>query len=377
MNEKNRTPRTERGIYDIAVAGGGFAGSLTAIQLARRGFRVVVLERGKQIGQETRSGGVSSIEWWRLLGETEPPPFLQRLEFCERVLFTPDGAVKRRVAGPELYAFERSELDKYLLGRMEAEGIEIRENFNVEGLVEDPRGFCYVRSAGRNLRARVTVVATGTDEQLLIRCRFIDNRTRRRVRIVCQEHLLWEADTAPATKGDITFFSNVPGITHCTGYLLRINGHAYLVFSGVVDGSSLSDWTFKPREIASWVRNHTELAFRLRGAQLFEWRTRMVGTEPPLRRPLYGSNFLLVGDAALPMGGTPPWGSGFRWAALTAREAATVLTRALPSPTRLRLRAYAERLAPVSRRAAWAVRRTYLENRLAGSLAAFLARLPW
>ena len=58
--------------WDVAIVGGGFAGSLTACALARHGCRVVILERGKQSGRETRSGNLATDAWCRGFGLDRP-----------------------------------------------------------------------------------------------------------------------------------------------------------------------------------------------------------------------------------------------------------------------------------------------------------------
>ena len=55
-------PRRDRRDYDVVVAGGGMGGIAAAIQAARLGASVLVVEPGAWIGGQATAAGVSTMD---------------------------------------------------------------------------------------------------------------------------------------------------------------------------------------------------------------------------------------------------------------------------------------------------------------------------
>jgi electron transfer flavoprotein-quinone oxidoreductase len=332
--------------WDVAVVGGGFAGSIAACLLARKGFRVVMLERGKQRGRETRSGNLASIPWWLTIGHPRPG-FLVPVDRWETTWLGRDAILRKVDRGKreELYAFRREDLDAYLADAVARSGVHVIADFGVEEVVGDTRGLASVRSADRTVAARVIIVASGSDEPILARSNLVKPKPRRSLLCVCQQRLALADGQAPRGDAAVLELACLAGFPRAVGYVLFLEREAFVVIAIAVRPEALGGWEFRPDSLLRSLKGHPFLGDLFAQARVVDWRTRFVGGVPPFPRRLYRDRVLLVGDAALPLGGSLRPGAGFRWAHATAREAAAVLSPPLESPTRLFLRPYAERLA--------------------------------
>jgi menaquinone-9 beta-reductase len=144
---------------DVVIAGAGPAGVSTAVALARRGVRrVVVLDRASFPRQKPCGGGLTGHcdEAMAALGlELTVPSFPSPRA---RVRF---GAEVRTVElGRPVKVVRREEFDASLVAQARALGVEVREKTPLEGFTVEEGGVT-VGAGGRRLRARVMVGADG------------------------------------------------------------------------------------------------------------------------------------------------------------------------------------------------------------------------
>ena len=158
-------------IYDVAIIGGGPAGSTAACLLAQAGRRVVVLERDKfprfHIGESLLPYSLPAFERMGIretLDRTCQPKYGAELfTSCSarHVIFHfRDGF---HIAHHRSYQVERSTFDKLLLDNAAARGAEVREETGVAGVDFDDDG-ATVRLAGPNggaIRCRYVIDASG------------------------------------------------------------------------------------------------------------------------------------------------------------------------------------------------------------------------
>jgi flavin-dependent dehydrogenase len=160
--------------YDAIVVGARVAGSPTAMLLARKGYRVLLVDRATFPSDAIsthliHAPGMAALRRWGLADEVIatgcPPVPRYRLDLGELVIVgTPRGA------GPDRHAYapRRTILDKILVDAASQAGAELREGFSVESLiVEDGvvRGVRGHSSNGRAVeeRARVVIGADGVN----------------------------------------------------------------------------------------------------------------------------------------------------------------------------------------------------------------------
>jgi flavin-dependent dehydrogenase len=171
MNFSHRSSRS----YDTVVVGSRVAGAATAMLLARRGHRVLMLDR-RQPASDTLSthalmrAGVLQLKRWGLLERVidSGAPAIRRTVFhygdeSESVELQSRGGVA------ELYAPRRYVLDSILVAAAVEAGVDARFGVTVTGLVEDAAGrICGVRARDAHgspmeVSAEVTVGADGLD----------------------------------------------------------------------------------------------------------------------------------------------------------------------------------------------------------------------
>lgn len=129
--------------YDVIIVGARCAGSPTAMLLAKRGYKVLLLDRAG-FPSDTLSThyihqpGVAALQEWGLLDALVasgcPPIARQRLDLGLLVL---EGAPPPVNGVAHAFAPRRTVLDHLLVQAAAAAGAEVREHFTVEGLTTE------------------------------------------------------------------------------------------------------------------------------------------------------------------------------------------------------------------------------------------------
>jgi flavin-dependent dehydrogenase len=165
------------GCYDAIIVGARCAGSPTAMLLARKGYKVLLVDR-VTFPSDTIStliihpGGVSSLRRWGLLDRltaTGCPPIEKWVfDFGPFALEGSSGTSE----SPVTYAPRRTVLDKLLVDAAAESGAEVREGFSVDEVLfdEDGRvtGIRGRQNGGREVTetARVVVGADGRHSRI-------------------------------------------------------------------------------------------------------------------------------------------------------------------------------------------------------------------
>jgi flavin-dependent dehydrogenase len=157
--------------YDVIVVGARVAGAPTAMLLAQRGYRVLLVDRAT-FPSDTISThlihppGMAALRRWgldtRVVATGCPPVSTYRLDLGP---FEIVGRPRGLPTAPSAYAPRRVTLDKILVDAASDAGAEVRDGFSVEGLVVEDgvvRGIRGRSRAGRHVeRARIVVGADG------------------------------------------------------------------------------------------------------------------------------------------------------------------------------------------------------------------------
>jgi 2-polyprenyl-6-methoxyphenol hydroxylase-like FAD-dependent oxidoreductase len=151
--------------YDVIVVGARLAGAATAMLLARRGLRVLAVDRATFPSDTISSHqlqvpGVAMLQRWGLLDGLiragTPPVRRVRLDADGIVL---DGSFPAYEGVDALYSPRRTLLDSLLVDAAREAGAEVRENFRVEQLTTSGGRVTGIRGGERG-RPAVAVSAT-------------------------------------------------------------------------------------------------------------------------------------------------------------------------------------------------------------------------
>ncbi|HZD37259.1 MAG TPA: FAD-dependent monooxygenase [Actinomycetes bacterium] len=163
--------------YDAIVVGARCAGSPTAMLLARKGYRVLLVDRAHFPADTVsthlvHAPGVAALDRWGLLDRlaaTGCPPISTYAFDLDPLTIagTPPPAGDTAVA----YCPRRTVLDKLLLDAAGEAGAEIREGFTLSELVVEDDIVVGIRGHGRGgsslvERARVVIGADGAHSQV-------------------------------------------------------------------------------------------------------------------------------------------------------------------------------------------------------------------
>jgi 2-polyprenyl-6-methoxyphenol hydroxylase-like FAD-dependent oxidoreductase len=282
--------------YDVIVVGARCAGSPVAMLLARKGYRVLVVDRATFPSDTVSTHlihppGVASLKRWGLLDRLTatgcPPIDRYTFDFGPLTLAGAPGTDY----SPFAYAPRRTVLDKLLVDAAGEAGAEVREAFTVEEiLVEDGR-VTGVRGRGPGgspvaERARVVVGADGRNSAVAKAVR--PEQYHERPPLTCGYYSYWS--NLPV-NGTFEIYSR-PGRgwalcpTH-DNLTMVIGGWPYAELAehrNDVEGALLETFALAPA-----------FAERIRDAKREE---RFVGTSVPnyFRTP-FGPGWALVGDA--------------------------------------------------------------------------------
>jgi 2-polyprenyl-6-methoxyphenol hydroxylase-like FAD-dependent oxidoreductase len=284
------------GSFDAIVVGARCAGSPVAMLLARRGYRILLLDRGTFPSDTVSTHfihppGVAALRRWGVLGDLTatgcPPIDTYTFDFGPINLAGAPGTEDSPVA----YAPRRFVLDKHLVDAASAAGAEVREAFTVEEIVVEDGRVVGVTGHGRGGRsvtehARVVVGADGVHST-----------------VAKMTHPEQYHEKPPLTCGYYSYWSGLPmhgrfeiysrpgrGWAACPthdGLTMVVGGWPYNEFAANktdIEGTYLKMFEQAP-----------EFADRIRGAQREE---RIVGATVPnyFRKP-FGPGWALVGDA--------------------------------------------------------------------------------
>ena len=172
--------------YDAIVVGARCSGAPTAMLLARRGWRVLVVDRAT-FPSDTLSNhiihapGVAALHRWglldRLVATGCPPIARYSLDFGPVVI----GGNPRPVDGVDVaYAPRRTVLDELLVDAAREAGVEVREGCNVdEVLIDDDH--VTVRCGRRAEHARIVIGADGRNSRVAKAVGAFDYNTKPRL----------------------------------------------------------------------------------------------------------------------------------------------------------------------------------------------------
>lgn len=285
-------------MYDAIVIGARCAGSPTAMLLAQKGYKILLLDRAtfpSDLPLSTHylhQTGAARLKKWGLLEKlaaTNCPPITS--DYFDYGAFTLSGSPPPCDGVTQAFAPRRKALDPILVEAAVAAGAELREGFSVQELVWDNGCVAGVRGRDKNGStitelARITVGADGMNS------------------VVAKAVQAPEYENRPALEGAyFSYWSGVP----MKGWHLWLRPHRVIFSYRTNDGLTLVGVAYSIQDFpaikADIEGNHLrevaaaapEVAEQMRSGKREE---RFVGGAIPnyFRKP-YGPGWALVGDA--------------------------------------------------------------------------------
>jgi 2-polyprenyl-6-methoxyphenol hydroxylase-like FAD-dependent oxidoreductase len=286
-------------MYDAIVVGARCAGSPTSMLLARKGYRVLLVDKAT-FPSDTISThilwphGAEAMARWGLssaLEATGAPPICRRMSFNVGP-FALRGTIPDANGGCGGFCPRRKVLDTLLLNAAAASGAEVREAFTVERLLFDDDGVVGIRGRHRSgsaveERARIVIGADGVHS------------------LVAKQAQAPEYDRRPIIAcGYYSYFSDVPQDD------IELYVREYRAFGGAPTNDGLHlvmvNWpTGDFAAVRSDVEGHVQRALamapdfaaRVNSGKREETWYGTAGVPNYFRKP-YGKGWALVGDAS-------------------------------------------------------------------------------
>ena len=286
-------------MYDVIVIGARCAGAPTAMLLARKGYRVLLVDKAK-FPSDTLSThivwphGAEVLDRWGLLEKlatTNLRPICRRMSF-DVGPFALQGTVPNANGGRGGFCPRRTILDALLVVAAVQNGAELREGFRVDALVFERGTVVGVRgrlNSGRTVveRARLVVGADGVHS------------------FVAKSVGAPAYDGHPiAACGFYSYFSDVPQDDielyvreHCAFGGVPTNDGLHLVMVNWPASDFVSVRADVDGHVARALESAPGFAARVRGGKREEKWYGTAGVPGYFRKP-YGDGWALVGDAS-------------------------------------------------------------------------------
>ena len=145
-------------IYDIAIAGGGLAGLALSIQAAKKGYRVILLEKEKYPFHKV-CGEYISLESWDFMEELGLPLSEMNLPVIRKLIVSaPNGKTLEHMLPLGGFGISRYKLDAMLASIAATNGVTVKEKTKVQNIVYE-NGLFTIDCSGFSVKA---ICAAGT-----------------------------------------------------------------------------------------------------------------------------------------------------------------------------------------------------------------------
>jgi electron transfer flavoprotein-quinone oxidoreductase len=305
-------------IHDCIVVGAGPAGSAAALQLARDGLDVVLLERGNQPGEKNvMSGVLVTDKLFELV-----PDFQDRAPLQRRIIggymmhyVTADAVLslpllrdfRQDTSRPPYFTVFRSEFDSWFADEAVNAGAELFTATLVEDLLWENGHAAGVRTRRGDLRARAVIGADGVNSTVAEKSGLRSPLTPTEVSLIIREIL-----DLPAEVIEERFLLR-PGegvLSLFTGLVSGLDGREAVYYTELYTNRDSLSFTTEARldtlqacgvpsyEVLAARENHPHIARITEGATLREYQAHLIpwGGVQDLGC-LYGDGLLLAGDA--------------------------------------------------------------------------------
>jgi len=293
--------------FDSIVIGAGPAGSTSAYVLAKSGFNVLLVERGKVAGSKNVFGGriyVSPLK--EIYSDIEKAP-VQRWVKKERISLVADGCLTLEFQHDKTTSFTAylSKMAEWMAGKAEEAGATLVTEITVDSILMEDGKVKGIVAGGDKVYSDVVVDAEGINRLLLERAGIVRKPKPESVALGIKEVIkLSKKDIedrfgldegsgmAWLMMGDVT--GGIPG-----GGFLYTNQDTVSLGIVINLGGAMRMIKEYAYEIVERMRESPYLREYLKGGSLVEYSAHLVPQASYKLIPkLYGDGFVVVGDAA-------------------------------------------------------------------------------
>lgn len=299
--------------FDIIVVGGGPSGLSAAYFLAKKGFEVVVLERGEDIGTKNMFGGriYSHVFDKYYPGWRREAPIERWVRKEKFTILCRDDSLSivynPVISGGQYDSFTAflSRFLKWMASRAESEGALIVPGVRVDNIIFKDGYVCGVEAGGDRLEADYIVVAEGINTLLLESLGMRSKPNPDSLAIGVKEVIklgrerINERFGLSGDEGIAEFLIGYPLNQYLGGGFLYTMGE-YVSIGAVVKISHIYGVDATIPDIAELLRRHRYINSLVKEGTVVEYSAHMVGEDGGslyLEKP-YGNGLLVVGDAA-------------------------------------------------------------------------------
>ncbi|MBX8646449.1 MAG: FAD-dependent oxidoreductase [Thermoplasmata archaeon] len=306
--------RNEMDSFDLIVVGAGPAGSTAALEAARSGFKVLLLERAKSAGEKNVFGGRVYAHVLKKLFPDYPEsiPYerfvvsesvgLMDDDRCTTVNFA-DHRIRARDA--DSFVARRSRLDKWLSEKAEEAGAVIVTSTKVDDLLIQDGRVRGIVSGGDRLEASCVIDAEGVTATLSRIGGVRNDVTPQQMKVGVKETVYFGKDeinrrfSLDDEEGLAQIFVGYPSSYMPAGGAFLYTNSESVSIGIVVDPVELSSRRLEVHELLESFRLHPHMQRVLRGGKIIEYSAHMIPNSVP-REPsnLVGDGFIVAGDAA-------------------------------------------------------------------------------
>lgn len=317
--------------YDVIIAGGGPAGSTTALAMARAGFSVCVLEKDTHprfhIGESILPRNTLVLRQLGLEDAVKALPHVPKFgaefgmgnDFTTRKFKFADGLLP----GVPVFNIERSHLDKMLIDEARKAGAEVFEGTPVERIIRLEEGNVRVATAKGEVEGRVLIDASGHGTIVGRHLNLRQNFTEPELQKVAYFQHFDNVERPAGTE------SGHPCIIMCDeGWFWLIGLTDKKTSVGFVTRPSfVKTLSIPPRKLLGWaVQRCPVVRHRMRNA-VGDSSNTVLSDFSYRCRPYAGPGYFMVGDAACFL--DPIFSTGVTLAMVSAQHTADTVGRML------------------------------------------------
>jgi electron transfer flavoprotein-quinone oxidoreductase len=298
--------------FDVIIIGAGPGGTSAAYALAKDGYDVLVIERGKYVGSKNVFGGrIYSYPFRELYGEAWREAPVERYITHENLVFMSETSAftiqfEDSRAGEEAKSFTavRRKFDRWMADMAEAEGATVITGIRVDDLWMDGGRVVGVVAGPDRVRANVVIGADGAISTFARRAGLRGDILPEEMAVGVKEiidlpkNVIEERFNLGPDEGAVYIFSG-----YASGYL-RGGGFLYtnktnLSLGLVIRSEDLSARRVGVHEVMENFRLHPAVQKFVKGGKVVEYSAHLVPeVGRTAMRGFCSDGFLAVGDAA-------------------------------------------------------------------------------